>query len=64
MEHHVADQFLVFLRTHSEGDTHEVVEVPLGEYDTYADARRAQLEQQRAARDCVIRYVGPSGGGD
>ncbi len=64
MEYPLTDQFQVFLRKHHNGGAPEVVEEPLGEFASYADARRAQLAQLRASRDCVIRYVGPSGGGD
>jgi hypothetical protein len=64
MDHTPSDQFLVFLRMHPQGETHEVVEVPLGQFDTYEEARRVRQAQLQAARDCVIRYVGPAGGGD
>jgi hypothetical protein len=64
MDNPDSDQFLVYVREHDDSGVHGVVEEPLASFATYAEARRMQQDQFRAARDCVIRYVGPSGGGD
>jgi hypothetical protein len=60
------ESFVVFLRDVrcDPGGGPEVVERPLVACPTYAEARRAWREWRRPARACVIRYVGPSGGGD
>ena len=42
----------------------DAVEEPLCNCATYADARRAWQEYRSPGRECVIRYVGPAGGGD
>jgi hypothetical protein len=39
-------------------------ERPLARCGRYAEARRIQRRLHRAACPCVIRYVGPAGGGD
>jgi hypothetical protein len=59
------DRFVVYLRRDRGSYAHpENAERPLTACSTYADARRIQRELQRGARECVIRYVGPAGGGD
>jgi hypothetical protein len=59
------DRFAVF--AHVEPKTPErpdQSERPLATCATYAEARRIQREFLRACRICVVRYVGPAGGGD
>jgi hypothetical protein len=59
------DTYQVYLREHRRtGDLHEVVEQPLADCVTYDEARRIQQQALRAAQDCIIRYMGPTGGGD
>jgi hypothetical protein len=59
------DCFVVFVRRVTGSADHpDVVEQRLVSFATYAEARRVQREFRRCARDCVIRYVGPAGGGD
>jgi hypothetical protein len=57
--------FVVYVRTDGRhtGEPGRV-ERPLAAYATYQEARRMQLAWRRRSRDCVIRYVGVSGGGD
>jgi hypothetical protein len=51
--------FLVFLRTNLSG------EQPLASCATFADARRIRQALKRSAPGpLVIRFVGPTGGGD
>jgi hypothetical protein len=61
------DRFVVFLRfdtTHG-GASLDAAEQPLAYCPTYNEAKRIRLALQGAAMgDCVIRYFGPSGGGD
>jgi hypothetical protein len=42
----------------------EGIEVPISTCSTYGEARRLQRLLQPGVRDCVIRYLGNSGGGD
>ncbi len=59
------DGFLVYLRTdppHREAP--DTVEQPVICCASYEDARRIQREYRRTAQECVIRYLGDSGGGD
>jgi hypothetical protein len=57
--------YQVFVRTDpGHGETPERAERPIVLCSSYAEARRVRREFQADARDCVIRYVGPGGGGD
>ena len=59
------DHFIVFLRhdrSHSSRPDH--AEQPLIICSSYQEARRIQRQLQHSYRDCVIRYVGRTGGGD
>jgi hypothetical protein len=59
------DQFIVFLRHDPrEGCWPDHAERPLVSCSSYGEARRIQRELLHAARDSVIRFVGPAGGGD
>jgi hypothetical protein len=59
------DRFVVFVRHDpSQIDRPDHSERPLVACNTYQEARRIQREMQHTYRDCVIRYVGSTGGGD
>jgi hypothetical protein len=59
------DGFLVYLRADTpHRHAPDAAEEPLTHCSTYEDARRIQREYRRSARECVIRYLGESGGGD
>jgi hypothetical protein len=66
MDTALEDRFVVYLRS-GNGDAAypETVERPLASCSTYEEARRVR-EAAHFLRpaDCVIRFVGPSGGGD
>jgi hypothetical protein len=64
MESRYDDCFVVFLRHPSRPNCPDRAERPLVTCSSYAEARRIQKEFHYTARDCVIRYVGPAGGGD
>jgi hypothetical protein len=61
------DRFLVFLRVDA-GATQPFSasgEQPLASCGSYEEARRIrQVLQGAVAGKCVIRYIGPTGGGD
>jgi hypothetical protein len=59
------DRYLIFVRAdRSQNDTPEGFERYLISCATYGEARRIQREYRSLARECVIRYLGPAGGGD
>jgi hypothetical protein len=65
MESVLDDRFVVFIRR----DPHSTnrpdwAERPLISCSTYEEARRIQRLLHDSARQSVIRYVGPAGGGD
>ncbi len=59
------DGFVVFVRTdrHHSQDP-ETAEQPLVLCSSYSEARRVQRRFHLNSNECVIRYVGTSGGGD
>ncbi len=60
------DLFVVFIRadsSHAESPP-EKVEQLLASCSTYAEARRICRAFSSSAGECVIRYMGPAGGGD
>jgi hypothetical protein len=65
MEGVFEDRFIVFLR-HDLGHANrpDHTERPLATCASYADARRVQRQLLQESRESVIRFVGPSGGGD
>jgi hypothetical protein len=65
MESSQDDRFIVFLRQ-PRGASYQpdLAEQPLASCSSYAEARRILKEFHYTARECVIRYVGPAGGGD
>jgi hypothetical protein len=59
------DRFTVFIRYDANHRGLDATELPVAFCATYEDARRVrQALQGTAAGDCVIRYEGPTGGGD
>jgi hypothetical protein len=59
------DRFVVFLRRDPAHTSRpESAERPLATCSSYSEARRIQRQLQATDKDCVIRYVGPAGGGD
>jgi hypothetical protein len=59
------DRFVVYIRTDpGHGEHPEVTERPLVSCSSYAEARRIRRQYLSPNSECVIRYVGPSGGGD
>jgi hypothetical protein len=60
-----ADLFLVLVREHRHcAEPPEVVERPLAVCATYEEARRVRQQHHQPDRECVIRYLGATGGGD
>jgi hypothetical protein len=59
------DGFVVFIRAdRSHSERPDDAERALASCPTYEEARSVQRRVLRMSRDCVIRYVGPAGGGD
>jgi hypothetical protein len=59
------DCFVVFLRMdRSHAERRECEEEPLVGCSSYQEARQVKQAYHDSGRDCVIRYVGPAGGGD
>ncbi len=61
------DGFQVYVRrdrAHAHIQDPDAAEQPVSECATYEEARRIQRAYHRSSRECVIRYVGESGGGD
>jgi hypothetical protein len=65
MDQFLDDRFAVFAHVDPNNrERPDHAERPLATCATYAEARRIQRELLRACRICVVRYVGPAGGGD
>ncbi len=59
------DRFVVFVRTAGTPEERpDVAERALITCASYAEARRVRREIHNSLRECVIRYIGPAGGGD
>jgi hypothetical protein len=59
------DQFAVFLRRDGGHSARpDCSERFLARFGTYEEARQMQRQLQKASRNCVIRFIGPAGGGD
>jgi hypothetical protein len=60
------DCYVVYLRLDSRHDEHpDQAEQPIAVCSSYGEARRAQREFHLVSpRPSVIRFIGPSGGGD
>jgi hypothetical protein len=59
------ERFIVFVRHdlgHASRPDHS--ERPLATCSSYAEARLLQRQLLRESRESIIRFVGPSGGGD
>ena len=65
MEESHDDHFVVYVRSRRElQDPPEDGEWPAVVCATYEEACKVREAHRLEARDCVIRYVGSSGGGD
>ena len=65
MEDVLTDRFIVFVRDDRRSpDRPQLVERELVTCPTYEEARWIRQEYGRTGRKCIIRYVGPAGGGD
>jgi hypothetical protein len=61
----VHDEFMVFVRRDQcYASRPDWAERPLMTCSTYEEARRIQRQLLDSARQSVIRYIGPAGGGD
>lgn len=58
------DRFVVFVRFDQGDPSLPGVEQPLASCASYQEARLLRRQLQGSHGDCVIRFVGPSGGGD
>jgi hypothetical protein len=59
------DSFTVFIRSERQPDQFpEAVERELVTCSSYEEAEWVRLENEAPGRKCIIRYVGPAGGGD
>src|SRR5262249_32623826 len=54
--------YVLLLRPKLDGSLSSAEQL-LGSYATLAEARRVQREFQRSNLDCIVRYIGLSGGG-
>ncbi len=65
MEEAHDDRFVVYVRSRRDRqDPPEDSEWPVIACSSYEEACKIRQEHRLHARDCVIRFVGPSGGGD
>lgn len=65
MEETHEDRFVVYVRSRREAhDPPEDSEWPAVACSTYQEACRVRQAHRLHDRDCVIRFVGPAGGGD
>jgi hypothetical protein len=60
------DCFVVFVRDGSRSSAWwpDAAERPVAACPTYEEAARVREQLRRSGRSCVIRFVGPTGGGD
>jgi hypothetical protein len=58
------DCFVVFVRETDRRDRHEMSERELTTCATYDEAKAVRHEFSGPHRKCIIRFVGPAGGGD
>jgi hypothetical protein len=59
------DRFVVYLRAERHrSERRECVERPVADCSTYAEARQIRQACHDSGRECVIRFIGPAGGGD
>jgi hypothetical protein len=59
------DSFVVYERARADdGYSPEIVERPLATCATYEEAREVRRAHLAHAPDCVIRFLGLTGGGD
>jgi hypothetical protein len=61
----IEDDFVVFIRSDpGHNPAPERVEWPLAHCNTYEEARRVRDSFSNHDGDCVIRFLGETGGGD
>lgn len=59
------DQFVVYVRLdRAHPYPPEAVEQTVIHCTSYEEARRIRQQYHNTSRECVIRFTGPSGGGD
>jgi hypothetical protein len=59
------DDFVVFIRSdRGDGSSPDAVEWPLASCASYEDARRVREAFADRSGECVIRFLGDTGGGD
>lgn len=59
------DCFVVFVRDEDRNSSSpQAVERPLAACASYEEACRVRNAYSSSAGECVIRYIGPAGGGD
>jgi len=59
------DRYVVFVRlAPGSAVPPQAVEQTEIDCDSYEEARRVRQQYRRWPGECIIRYVGPSGGGD
>ena len=59
------DRYVVFLRDERLDSAHpHTVERPVAICRSYQEARQVRYQAQHLAQECVIRYIGTTGGGD
>ena len=65
MEEALDDRYVVYVRSRRDmHDPPEESEWPAVTCSSYEEACRVRQAHRQHARDCVIRYIGLSGGGD
>ena len=62
----LSDCFIVYAQQDGAGCLERPAEIEweLASCGTYGEAHRVRQDYQRAGFHCVIRFVGPAGGGD
>jgi hypothetical protein len=65
MDSILEDRYLVYLRSErNEAERRACEEEPLADCASYEEARELRQQYRDSGRDCIIRFVGPAGGGD
>lgn len=64
MDHHHENPFVVFVRDGGDPHRPDASESPLVSCGAHGEARRACRYLRAQGLDCVVRFVGPAGGGD
>ena len=61
---HEEDEFVVFVRPDLDRGEPEAAELPIAHCPSYEEADRLRRDRAGRGDDCVIRYLGTTGGGD